>query len=491
MRPTAPAVSAPRSGASAPRIRRSGRCGAGRADRDATLRALQNVPPAEIPRSSATATSGRSPAPRRPDGATSAAIRRHGHDRRGELLELPPSLPRSSSREAHPARSRSPSTTVRTRASRRRSSTSSRRARRGHVLRHRHRRLPISRLVAARLRRGSRDRQPHLHAHRPRADVAVAARLELMLTQRLIQSRLGVSTLLFRPPYGVDDQRSPPPASSGCERSSSSAIASSARRSTPTTGDTSRTTARPAPTRSSRRVLEQARAGDGHVVLLHDGGGDRQNTVAALPRHHRRAARRGLRARARLDAARRDASRRRCLRSASAAAGWRAPTRVVFDAFRSARLGIAAVCFTAIVLIATRSLAVIGLAVVHKRRRKPAAAGGLRPLVSVLVPAYDEEKVDRCHARFGARSRTTRSSRSSSSTMARATPRARSSRLASRGDDRGATASAAEPRKSAALNRGVGEAQRRDPGHDRRRHRVEAGTIASSCGTSWMTAWQR
>jgi hypothetical protein len=31
-------------------------------------------------------------------------------------------------------------------------------------------------------------------------------RLELMLTQRLIQSRLGVSTLLFRPPYGVDDE---------------------------------------------------------------------------------------------------------------------------------------------------------------------------------------------------------------------------------------------------------------------------------------------
>ena len=31
-------------------------------------------------------------------------------------------------------------------------------------------------------------------------------KLELMLTQRLIQSRLGVSTRLFRPPYGVDEQ---------------------------------------------------------------------------------------------------------------------------------------------------------------------------------------------------------------------------------------------------------------------------------------------
>src|SRR5260370_36168958 len=32
------------------------------------------------------------------------------------------------------------------------------------------------------------------------------------------------------------------------------------------------------------RVLEQARANGGNIVLLHDGGGDRTQTVLALPR---------------------------------------------------------------------------------------------------------------------------------------------------------------------------------------------------------------
>jgi cellulose synthase/poly-beta-1,6-N-acetylglucosamine synthase-like glycosyltransferase len=65
----------------------------------------------------------------------------------------------------------------------------------------------------------------------------------------------------------------------------------------------------------------------------------------------------------------------------------------VFDGFRILRLTIAVVCLTAIVLIAVRSTAIAVLAVLHKRRRKPVPAAGFAPLVSVLVPAYDEEKV--------------------------------------------------------------------------------------------------
>ncbi len=217
-------------------------------------------------------------------------------------------------------------------------------------------------------------------------------RLELTLTQRLIQSRLGVSTLLFRPPYGVDDQAVSPTAFERLRavqqlgyRIVGSQIDANdwgyEQDATPPTSD-----------EIVESVLEQARAGDGHVVLMHDGGGDRKNTVAALPRIID-----GLRdagfelvpvstllGETRADAMPRLGVGERWMARANA---------VVFDAFHVLRLGVAAICLTAIVLLAIRSLAVVTLAVLHKRRRAPSPAAGFAPLVSVLVPAYDEDKV--------------------------------------------------------------------------------------------------
>ncbi len=217
-------------------------------------------------------------------------------------------------------------------------------------------------------------------------------RLELMLTQRLIQSRLGVSTLLFRPPYGVDDEAVSPV---GFERLR--AVQQLGYRIVGSQIDANdwgyeQDETPPTPDEIVETVLSQARAGDGHVVLLHDGGGDRQNTVAALPRLIS-----GLRA-AGFDlvpvSTLLGETRAEAMPPLGAGGKWMAHANaVVFDAFRVLRLTIAAVCFTAIVLIATRSLAVIGLAIAHKRRRKPPPRAGFQPLVSVLVPAYDEEKV--------------------------------------------------------------------------------------------------
>ena len=195
-------------------------------------------------------------------------------------------------------------------------------------------------------------------------------RLELTLTQRLIQSRLGVNTRLFRPPYGVDDQAVSP---AGLERLRSvqqlgyrivgSQIDAN------DWGDDEHD-APPTADEIVDTVVEQARAHDGHVVLMHDGGGDRRSTVEALPRIIDRLRRAGFElvpVSALLGETRADA-----MPPLAPVERWMARANaVVFDGFRILRLTIAVVCLTAIVLIALRSTAIAVLAVLHKRRRKP------------------------------------------------------------------------------------------------------------------------
>jgi len=232
----------------------------------------------------------------------------------------------------------------------------------------------------------------HTYTHPDLEDVSSSQlRLELVLSQRLIQSRLGVSTRLFRPPYGVDDQAV---STSGLDRLrlaqqlgyvivGSQIDANdwgSEGNETPPTADEIVDT-----------VLEQARSGDGHVVLLHDGGGDRSATVAALPRLID-----GLRAAGfelapvstLLGETRADA-----MPALGAAGRWAARANlVVFDSFRGLRIAIATICLVAIVLLAARAAFIVALAFRHKRRPKPPPLSS-SPLVSVLIPAYDEEKV--------------------------------------------------------------------------------------------------
>jgi cellulose synthase/poly-beta-1,6-N-acetylglucosamine synthase-like glycosyltransferase/peptidoglycan/xylan/chitin deacetylase (PgdA/CDA1 family)/spore germination protein YaaH len=233
----------------------------------------------------------------------------------------------------------------------------------------------------------------HTYTHTDLEELSASQlRLELMLTQRLIQSRLGVSTRLFRPPYGLDDEAV---SSGGLERLryaqqlGYSIVGSQIDAND--WGDADHDSP-PSADEIVETVLEQAGEGDGHVVLLHDGGGDRRNTVAALPRLID-----GLRAAgfelvtvsALLGEARNDVMPR-----LGPADRWMARANtVVFDAFRGLRLGVAAVCLIAIVLIAVRSIAVATLAFLHRRRRPILPPPGFRPAVSVLVPAYDEERV--------------------------------------------------------------------------------------------------
>ena len=106
-------------------------------------------------------------------------------------------------------------------------------------------------------------------------------KLELNLTQLLFESTLGIKTLLFRPPYGIDHQPEtadevallPVPQGMGY-------IIVGSQIDPHDWGEPGGGSPPPAAT-IVERVLDQA--SKGNIVLLHDGGGDRRATVAALP----------------------------------------------------------------------------------------------------------------------------------------------------------------------------------------------------------------
>jgi hypothetical protein len=94
---------------------------------------------------------------------------------------------------------------------------------------------------------------------------------------------LGVKTLLFRPPYGIDHQPEtasevaslPLPQSMGY-------LLVGARIDPHDWGEPGGVP--PAPAKViAQRVVDQAKEGVGSIVLLHDGGGDRSHTIQALP----------------------------------------------------------------------------------------------------------------------------------------------------------------------------------------------------------------
>ena len=101
-------------------------------------------------------------------------------------------------------------------------------------------------------------------------------RLELNATQRLIESITGRSTTLFRPPYNADssptDDRGTGAAEFAQEELGYTVVLEKI---------DPQDWARPGAEVIVQRVKELRR--DGNIVLLHDAGGDRSQTVAALP----------------------------------------------------------------------------------------------------------------------------------------------------------------------------------------------------------------
>jgi cellulose synthase/poly-beta-1,6-N-acetylglucosamine synthase-like glycosyltransferase len=139
-------------------------------------------------------------------------------------------------------------------------------------------------------------------------------------------------------------------------------------------------------------VIQQARDKRGNIVLLHDGGGDRANTVAALPQiiDGLRAAGFELVPVSALLGATRDQVMPRLGRNEQLLAQADA---FIFDLYHWLRLSIAIIFTAGIVLVSGRAIFVGLLAVIEKMRPEVPEHREYRPHVSVLIPAHDEELV--------------------------------------------------------------------------------------------------
>ncbi|MGA8407240.1 MAG: glycosyltransferase [Candidatus Acidiferrales bacterium] len=214
--------------------------------------------------------------------------------------------------------------------------------------------------------------------------------IELNLTELLLESNLGVKTLLFRPPYGIDHQPEtaseiqmlPIPQAMGY-------IIVGARVDPHDWGEINGGAPPPAAT-IVERVLHDATQNKGNIILMHDGGGDRSHTVAALPPIID-----GLRAQGYEFVSVSDLlhqTRAQVMQPLSQEE-WllvRADA-FIFEVFRWFRAGIAFIFVAGILLVSGRALVIGLLALVEKLRPAPADHPEYKPRVTVLIPAYNEQ----------------------------------------------------------------------------------------------------
>jgi cellulose synthase/poly-beta-1,6-N-acetylglucosamine synthase-like glycosyltransferase/spore germination protein YaaH/peptidoglycan/xylan/chitin deacetylase (PgdA/CDA1 family) len=213
---------------------------------------------------------------------------------------------------------------------------------------------------------------------------------ELNLTQRLIESTLGVKSLLFRPPYGIDHQpeyaeevaQLPYPQELGYIIVGQKIDPDDWRM-------TEEKHQRPAE-EIADDVLRQAK--NGNIVLLHDGGGERDQTVKALPLIIDKLRANGYELVSVSDLL------------GKPRAGVMVPLTfeerlsakadgLIFGVFQWFRFAIATVFILGIILVSGRALIIGILAIIEKLRPDHAKLPEPPPAVTVLIPAHNEESV--------------------------------------------------------------------------------------------------
>ena len=231
----------------------------------------------------------------------------------------------------------------------------------------------------------------HSYTHPNMAeDSATGIKLELNATQRLIEAYTGRSTRLFRAPYFGDAEPTTADELVPALIAQQQGYTVVGLHADP--GDWMKRSADDIANRAVYAIEHATPDRSANIVLLHDGGGDRSQTVAALPQIIERLEADGFR-----------------LVPASTLAGLKrddvmpqvkgwdlAAVRIDVWTFSLLALLLAGLnwsFFFAIALGVIRALGLTGLALVPDRRAVPPLDNGYHPLVTVIIPAYNEERV--------------------------------------------------------------------------------------------------
>jgi cellulose synthase/poly-beta-1,6-N-acetylglucosamine synthase-like glycosyltransferase/peptidoglycan/xylan/chitin deacetylase (PgdA/CDA1 family)/spore germination protein YaaH len=211
--------------------------------------------------------------------------------------------------------------------------------------------------------------------------------LELNATQRVLEAKLGVGTRLFRPPFNKDTE--PSTASEARTLIGASALGYI------TIGlkidplDWSN----PGASEIVARTVAYAESGRGNIILLHDGGGDRSQTVEALPAMIDALKARGFEfvtVHELLGLKREDVMPT----LKSSLPGLVQVNNVSIAATSTVIQWMNVLFFVAIILGVARIALVAVAAMVQTRRTRQRSADAWEPKsVAILVPAYNEEKV--------------------------------------------------------------------------------------------------
>ncbi len=214
-------------------------------------------------------------------------------------------------------------------------------------------------------------------------------RWELNLTQRLIESTLDVKTILFRPPYGIDHQPEYAEEVAQLPLAQDMGYLIVGQRIDP--DDWSLRGGKPIPAKEIvDSVLRQA--DNGNIILLHDGGGDRTQTVAALPQIIDVLRKKGYQLVSVSDLI--GKTRAEVMPTLSPEERFEARADgFIFTLFQWFRFLIGAVFVLGIVMVSGRAVIIGLLALIEKLRPDHAVMPNPPPSVTVLIPAHNEESV--------------------------------------------------------------------------------------------------
>jgi len=224
-------------------------------------------------------------------------------------------------------------------------------------------------------------------------------RVELNLTERLFASLVGVQARLMRPPYAIDEEPDTADQVKPLEFAQDMGYITVGNRIDP--NDWSDKPRHTAEELSAYVLAHLPPCGPndlrcGNIIILHDGGGNRAETVRALPMIIDGIRARGLEIAPVYDLL--GKTRADVMAPLPTGQRWAARLdRLGFWLFDAAVVGIAWIFFIGDILMTGRLL-FIGAAAVYDRLQekifgKPAEVASYRPKVAVLIPAYNEEKV--------------------------------------------------------------------------------------------------
>ncbi len=230
----------------------------------------------------------------------------------------------------------------------------------------------------------------HTYTHPNFEDIShTQLRWELNLTQRLIESTLGVKSILFRPPFGIDHEPEYAEEVAQLPLAQDMGYVIVGQKIDP--HDWKQPGGKQVP---AAKIVDAVvnQAGDGNIILFHDGGGDRSQTVAALPQVIDLLRAQGYRFVSVADLL--GKTRASMMLPLSIQEHFEARADgFIFSLYRWFRVGFATIFIVGIIMVSGRAIVIGVLALIEKLRSDHTVISDPPPDVTVLIPAHNEENV--------------------------------------------------------------------------------------------------